>query len=514
MRFDPASACLWIDTDRATLRAMLKEVEQGTKVTGVDILTTYSSTWIPIVAAMPINHRHLICRMRHELDHLRRHLGTSFGLFYHFMNSSFPPIFFEVASLLAAKGKLDFPLFNPSFEKICKAVGYAEFAKQSDEAAAFAYWNSAKELLRVLDGDPALVDSEIALLRLNNALSSMADRPQSVTSRWQEKLDKPLRPYLNKSNPALPQWQGVPFGGRHVLEALGYGVEASFALLTGIDPVLIVEGMDEGHYGLITQIWSSLVDEAPSQPPKPGATTAPMRSLAYMAAVDLALWIPIGPEGLVEGTSELSWSDVHPGWRFLKICNAVQQLDLSDLTIELEVEKTNEPFRVLQNRICNTLGWPPVDKIALAWLKLLGKQLDSETYSGFFWETGRAHPRVMSSVALLSRRLIAPYQIAFNYFDFTSIKSMFFPILFVRDGHLIYAADQAIWAHFQSPEFRRAMPFFVHHGVRKLAEGKEVAPHMGPDYDAATLNYMAAHAQPFGVDPNIIRSAAAKYFRC
>src|ERR1700716_3503368 len=96
MRFEPASLLLWIDEDRADLRAKIDRLDALTKTIGHNLFDLgHPALVLKAVRSESPEVRAFIARLRHETDHLRRHLSTSYGLFYHFLNSALPPYYFD-----------------------------------------------------------------------------------------------------------------------------------------------------------------------------------------------------------------------------------------------------------------------------------------------------------------------------------------------------------------------------------------------------------------------------------
>jgi hypothetical protein len=77
----------------------------------------------------------------------------------------------------------------------------------------------------------------------------------------------------------------------------------------------------------------------------------------FLALADLALFVPVGRIYGRLRQDTMTWRDIHPGWRFGRILDALQG---DDWTAAVEGRAPR-----LQRDISTTLGWPPPDKFLM-----------------------------------------------------------------------------------------------------------------------------------------------------
>jgi len=519
MRFEPASLLLWVDADRADLRAKIARAEEVYKATGRDIINLGQPA--DVLAALRSEApdvRAFVARLRHETDHLRRHLGTSYGLFYHFLNSALPPYYFDWCRSLLAETpeQLAFPLLTPSVRAMLKLARVNDFRSSNANLAAFA-WASTIDLMNLLDGNPYLIDSDLAQFKLHSSFDEMATGSRVEAEKRvafdmnpmnPETTEDGLVPFLCFDDLFCPQIFGKTFGAKHILETLAFLSEGSLAHLTGGATEEWIDSSGMAEYVLLYTFWTKFFGGggafASTESDSRGSVPAGINVLPteLIAALDLALWMPVGPRGLLSTGRSLTWHDFHPGWRFLRICLTLKKSLRAFQKIPDSLEVTDGLFREMQTQWCQALEWPTVEQIALEWSTFLASMIDDGKYTGFFYETGKRYPRQLSNVALVSRRIAFPYQIASNHFDFSDVALVWFPVMVARDGDLQYRPKAGLWSELDNGMMRMVTPYAVQHGNRMLVLGKQAIDHIPPRHLQMISNLLLFHSDLFHVRGN------------
>jgi len=85
----------------------------------------------------------------------------------------------------------------------------------------------------------------------------------------------------------------------------------------------------------------------------------------FYAALDLALWIPLSPNGFAGSSRPLHWEDIQPGHRFLAALSTLKNSG-RDLTPVTSDEREFQ-FRATQRWLAARLGWPSPEVLANEW---------------------------------------------------------------------------------------------------------------------------------------------------
>jgi hypothetical protein len=223
--------------------------------------------------------------------------------------------------------------------------------------------------------------------------------------------------------------------------------------------------------------------------PKGEAESLP---LEFLACADLALWMPVTPYGFVSPSGKVEWYDIHPGWRFIKACNYLLEKRESWKKIPCDLKKADILFNKIQIDICNALNWYPVHEICIEWADFLAEASKQGHSNGFHIERGKNHPRYLSSVALLARRIPFPYSVSMGYIDLSSITMTWFPIIMTRDGEQESLVNERIWKSASMSALDKSLPYFLIHGSRFFAEGISKINHIPPRHFQAILPWLSA----------------------
>jgi hypothetical protein len=288
----------------------------------------------------PDDIRGLAAHIRHETDHLRRHLGTGYGLFYHYLNSALPPYFFDWCSAIIRKeSSLKFPLLTGAHVVKLRLGKFQEMIENDEELAALA-WSATLDLIRLLDGDKCLTPHQVPAMHMITILSELASRPEVPYRASNLELnpypeDPSLSSFIAFGEPYSPQLMGKKFGAKHLLEALAFTSEQSFGLLSGRQSDVWNDFIGMTDYTLITTFWKlffgdsaylkNQLDPDTNDLHIPDEISVHIWPLELAAALDLALWIPIGPYGLMSNGRSLYWEDIHPDGDFSKFALILRQ---------------------------------------------------------------------------------------------------------------------------------------------------------------------------------------------
>jgi hypothetical protein len=438
----------------------------------------------------PEETRLVIARLLHETAHLRHHLCTSFGYIYHVLNTLLTRSF--VSGMATEKLPFDFPIWTiPRPEE------------PDERTFSFMEYNILLDLQQCFDGSrPVAPDAPPAgLILLDMFLRQAAGRPlEKEDKHWfimQFRHDNTeLVPFLSRTAPYVPQLFGSLFGGRHLLEALAFTREISFAMLSGAHDPRWSDMSGEAEYGIVLEFWNRLfVEGAVLLKSREATKPEPLERgfekywpLELIAAIDVALSIPIGPSGLFEHTRPLTWHDIHPGWRFIQICLHLKRTGARWHKIPEDPSGTDILLCEIERSICDSLGWPHLSDLYMDWLEFLGK-VTKEGARGLFVEF-RDHARLIGSLALCARRLAQPYSIMLGYWNFQKVKVPWFPLVMVRDRDLDCRVNEHVWKR-DNPTLtimHKTWSYFILHGSRFFAEGCQKMTHLPDRHFPGVLN--------------------------
>jgi hypothetical protein len=153
---------------------------------------------------------------------------------------------------------------------------------------------------------------------------------------WAEFAEKAKVPPF----PTIGPEHGVkrPLGARHIFEACAVHVETQDSFWSS------------AAAGLLTEYWSLFAGFASCYPAKIDSSYHMGRVLTtFMALADLALSTPIGGVYSRLRTDNMTWRDLHPGWRFERL---MRRLDFNDW-----IEDIGDGPK-LQSLLSSRLGWP------------------------------------------------------------------------------------------------------------------------------------------------------------
>lgn len=84
------------------------------------------------------------------------------------------------------------------------------------------------------------------------------------------------------------------------------------------------------------------------------------------ASLDLALWPPLVPTGMIARYRKFTWKDIHPGHRFVKVRECLQSTKRTLSMIS--GEDRNKQLEDFQRLTCAETGWPTQTELIQIWL--------------------------------------------------------------------------------------------------------------------------------------------------
>lgn len=522
MRFDPGSMLLWIDAERDELMQQFEFIQEFERRTGSSVIFQEQPAKLVIEGKLgeaPEANRAFIARLAHESAHLCHHMCTPFGYVYHVIASAVARNFaFAMGARRDAKREVSFPLFETS--------EFGDSSEPSDEQLCAMEYRALLGLQRAWDGDTADMNDYppfIGLGLLDNWLRSSSPGAPQFGS-WDPLMSpRPLNPslvgYLSDSNPYVPQLLGIPFGARHLLETLAFTKEVSLGMGSGLDGERWVDMWGLGEYSLVKKYWLALFGNgaAFSSAETPGESVRvnnagmgrPILPLEFIVAIDLALGLPIGPAGIVEADRPLTWTDVHPGWRFIQVCDYLSRTAQGWRRIPSGLVETDGVFLEIEGQVCKALGWPPPHSIVFKWIKFFERGM-KEGGRGLFVELHQ-HPRYVGSLALAARRMAQPYSILGGYWDFSRVKVPWFPMVFARGRDLESRINEHVWEGEGLRVADKLWSYFVLHGSRWCAEGDAKMWHIPDRHVPPMITALSAFASQVDGGRPLFRDAAGRY---
>lgn len=366
------------------------------------------------------------CRHQHEADHLRRLMHTGVGLFIHQLESQLPYLIRDIV-VSTPPGDL-FP--RPAMVAGDELVDPYGNIDHTERGAAVRMWFQFESLRKALLDAPGTDAEYVAALTLLNHFDGDAESLR-------------VSPDVHQSPALPPALGGGTITGRHLLEfvAVLREMDWSGALADRTDPWQDLMALDSYH--AVSLLWSrafpaaSLWDVRTEEELDRDLFLLFRRAypLELHAAIDLALWPPLVPTGVHPEGGVYSWADVHPGHRFVRICEWFQR-DSVEMT-RLGGESRNERFRALQDRACRHFGWPAVDTLAGQWQACIRADLNARLaernrLTPFKLEIG-SHPYNVAVEALLQSRATAPCDLAVG--NLPQIEQRVRPLGYITQNH-------------------------------------------------------------------------------
>ena len=360
---------------------------------------------------MPIEFRNCISRQIHEIDHQVRFLGTSFGFLCDEVRNRWLIRAAELVQERATNGQR--PLFPASLAKVPLRITFDEAL---DWIATYSRDHSVAEALFVGTDHllTALLD-DIATSRFASAMWGLTNGQQKRIKTLIDSVEtKNFKCAAFPTFDSQGQYSGLT--ARHLLEL--FAVRSQWISLAAADASYETINhlfQDVCHeYALAHNTWHTYFRNAPEMNSDGSLDETQFHNLdelypfELIVAADLALWPPFFPDSELDFKS-VTWSDLNPGRRFVKVFHAIRHLKISIST--KRPENLNDSFLDLQARICSNLGWETPHDIAQAWLTHF-RQLGGRTYWSIL--DGTSKYRVKNIMSQLDARLKRPAELVLD----------------------------------------------------------------------------------------------------
>ncbi len=422
--------CLFLDLGRT--RQELISIDAGGSLARALAHSQPTSSRTEIFGALPLSTKQFVAEIAHEHDHLRRMLGTTYGLLTHRLRTESALALFQLFDAIAEAGPLPIlPLLSDT-----SARGLAQSLRSC----------------RALTAREATLVDYLAPAAALTALASAHDESSFVIARHRlaplfgtaiESVDVTV-PFSNSfSCPGLQCFEiagtPVPFTSVELFEFSAVAEQGNALLRLG-DPLGPVESLlTDGtrHYSFLSLLWNQIFPLGPFPNPleQPRSDDELVIDYARLypfelhVLVDLALWIPWGPCGLIARDRALRWSDISPALRFLRLVEVLRGLGITPTAIPPDSASKNKLARVLQETLCEVLGWPTPEQLIDAWLPTL--RADSEE-TGLFGFPQSFRARAIAS--LFSLQHDRPGDFIVGNLDFNALSAPRAPGWFFRSA--------------------------------------------------------------------------------
>ena len=361
---------------------------------------------------------HVLAKLEHELDHVQRHLGTSFGWWHHLIMSRLVDLFFQRSLLEPTADPAVLPWYLP-YES---AIRPGESLDIYDNRRQFLRFEHLLELLECNSISTAVPTHEQGQAAVDLLLSELCGAQGK--SRQPSFLSEAGTPAADADGcgdgwfPVLPDRTGKPakFGASALLELFAMTRENALLSLARCPHRVDYDRFRSPIYTLAHDAWfhwarlpkiDSQTNELWATAGIPRAATLPLE--LFMAA-DLALWPPIGPEGCIENaTGVYCWRDLHPGWRFVRLLNLLRDNRHWHPCKDYD-QRVDRILQERQAAWCRYFHWPTPSEIGTAWQRFFDESLRRGECQGRFVEDDSV--RVQSMLALQEYRLQHPSQVA------------------------------------------------------------------------------------------------------
>ncbi len=405
--------CLYIDVARSREQLAALKLEE---LKAALQAAASKATRGEIFSAAPAAPKHFVAEMAHEHDHLRRYVGTSFGLLTHYLHcktlEQLPPAFDE----LARSGADGLPLLVRS-----KRAGLRGEAL-SENLSVTAMLAGLQDLYLALDRSVPLEHFRLGeeVLRRELDLAGLKLRPLRESCR---------RYRTDQTSPTFDfRGDSKRFTARTLLEFFAVGAQGNALLNLGDELHPVAELISDGSldYSFIHVLWDRqfplehlpLPGQQDRESDQPSVDYYRMYQFELFTLLDLALWVPFGPEGFVAGDGTLGWEDINPAFRFLRAMDVLRGWRVEGTTIPGNEASRNHLFGDLQERVCAVLDWPTPQLLARSWLKAL--QRPERWKRPRFFLDALSRYRREATTKLLQFRLEQPADVVLNFVDFNA----------------------------------------------------------------------------------------------
>ena len=278
----------------------------------------------------------------HERDHLMRFLGTTYGQLLMFSTASEQKLFDSILQLDSG-GSLLGMLCEPGHGRTVERLG--------------TEWDEVRNILeprnaRNFADFPIRWDCYDTGVGAALATSS-GDRPAFSTTDWDDLRSIRAELFAHGVIDAAAVFEFFAVQSENILMRQRLANADTVADLSSGGPYWrVVSHWERAFPG--TSIYRELIPNDISG----------VFNVALIAAADLSLFPPIGPDGLVWDRPEpaLLW-DIDPGLRFVRIVRAMKTAGIDPMSFECN----ESSFLYLQEVVCRAFGWPTPDALCRLW---------------------------------------------------------------------------------------------------------------------------------------------------
>lgn len=297
----------------------------------------------------------------HELSHHTMLLGTPYGTLLRYLDTArFDLLRYFFNNLYESKRSppIDLPL----------STFVAELSSRStiSEQALRPFYDQdyIVRLRNALEGVKqypieAIEPSLRTLFSLNSEIVTALNLP-AIPIPLRE-LPKDLDKAMFGSSTS-PVCFGSPLGGLHILESIAWVTElieaGSNVILPGRKQTILLDGkpidVSITYHTAFTFFLKQLMgaDSELINATIENQFFATNIAFGFLCAAHLALFMPIHPGFWPLFGKADSWYDLHPGWRFVRICEAAADIKL------FLVKKDLSNYESIQNAACGLFDWP------------------------------------------------------------------------------------------------------------------------------------------------------------
>ena len=378
----------------------------------------------------------VFARYQHELDHLMRLLSTSLGLFLHQLDSQLPDQFRWIASQTETS-RFSEPLPLVREEDLSDAE---LMSTATERHAAVRLWHNTASLTRGLRDS---IHSESQFVAAMTQLNWFREGQDSI------EIDAAWPP-----NPAFISGTPATITGRNIIEFLAVLSEMDYCSLIAGDNQTWMDMLQDANYHAVMVLWGSAfpqgnlwdIDRTSRLESDFRLNVRLAYPLELYACLDLALWPPLTPAGVFASRSRYSWKDIHPGYRFVRLCEWLQDARLP-LT-RIGGEDRNDRFRKFQDLACETFGWPTVDELSIIWRednrrKQAGEARDVSRLMSISLESA-SHPRLSMIDRLLQTRSEKPCDIVLGNIPGIDLNTHALGFVTLNEAGLLVIGDSPV----------------------------------------------------------------------
>jgi hypothetical protein len=297
----------------------------------------------------------------HERDHLRRHLGTTYGILMHTIRLRFIEAFVGAFDDAVERGATDSELSMLIPDSALTNPDSLSALKQKLLSATYA--------LLAMEGELGEQSFRVSQSVLEDAL-----REHGIAITDFRPLP-PSRDFTGSGQPLTVNGKTHVLSGKHVLEMFAVCEETDqlISVLPSLDRIWSL--LSSLEYSFVLRAWHTLFDaRSLPEPLEQSGAREKYKMLGYrlfplelFAAADLALWPAIRSANASPSASS-PWADVHPGSRFLAALRVLKDQEIVGMAIPGSGHERKDAFASIQGMICKELGWRTPEQLTADWV--------------------------------------------------------------------------------------------------------------------------------------------------